>query len=735
MKKIWAKNFAKEMNVRLAFRIVGIKADRIELCALNTYSVYWNGKLLHCGPARAAKGYIRKDIVPLPKEEKGCLVVLVNGYNVNSYYVNDEAPCFGATVYLKEKIVAETDDFVCYELTDMPRKTQRYSFQRPFTEMYKMEEDRQKFYLGGDLFPVRETEEVSGYRELPRHVPLPRMIEKKGRLCEGGKVREETRENWRFRSMFPTETFKAFPLQEVEEILSDTVGSFGYERDRANNLLTSMRYTVYEFSHTQTGFFGLQAEVLEDAELYVLFDEIDWQEFEKTKYRNIVYNRNTCVNVVKWELKKGKYQLRTSEPYVGRYFKCVVRRGCVHISGFSLITYENPHIYDLKLKCKDKKIAAVLKAAQNTLAQNAVDILMDCPGRERAGWLCDGYFSGKAESFLFGENEAERSFLENYALAPQSPYLPEGMIPMCYPGDHLNGNFIPNWSLWYIEELYEYYSRSKNYTMVEQSRSKVKGVLNYFEKFENEYGLLEDLEKWVFVEWSKANDRDRIIGVNFPSNMLYAHALEAAGQLYHENQYIEKAKRLREAICRMSFNGTYFEDNAIRNRKGELVLVGHLSEVCQYYAFYFKTADPRQYERLYRLMKEEFGPRRAAGAYPQVAKANAIVGNTLRMLYLLQQGERALVLSESLDYFYRMAKRTGTLWEHDSPHGSLNHCFAAVAANVLLDCYCGFGGFDPENETPVLSCPIADAFELKAPYKNKLWKIVRENSKTTARLL
>ena len=86
--------------------------------------------------------------------------------------------------------------------------------------------------------------------------------------------------------MFPTDTFKAFPLQEVEEILSDTVGSFGYERDRANNLLTSMRYAVYEFSHTQTGFFGLQAEVLEDAELYVLFDEIDWQEFEKTKYRN-----------------------------------------------------------------------------------------------------------------------------------------------------------------------------------------------------------------------------------------------------------------------------------------------------------------------------------------------------------------------------------------------------------------------------------------------------------------
>lgn len=96
-------------------------------------------------------------------------------------------------------------------------------------------------------------------------------------------------------------------------------------------------------------------------------------------------------------------------------------------------------MYNLKLRCKDKKVCAVLRAAQNTLAQNAVDILTDCPSRERAGWLCDGYFSGKAERILSGKNDAEKAFLENYALAPQSPYLPEGMIPMCYPGNIKTG--------------------------------------------------------------------------------------------------------------------------------------------------------------------------------------------------------------------------------------------------------------------------------------------------------
>ena len=214
---------------------------------------------------------------------------------------------------------------------------------------------------------------------------------------------------------------------------------------------------------------------------------------------------------------------------------------------------------------------------------------------------------------------------------------------------------------------------------------------------------------------ARSGGKCRAAGVNFPSNMLYAHALETAGELYGVQAYAGKAERLRERIRRLSFNGTFFEDNAIRNRKGELVLAGHLSEACQYYAFYFKTATKEEYGALYRLLKEKFGPNRTAEVYPQVVRSNAIVGDTLRLLYFLQNGERELVFSESLEYFYKMAERTGTLWEHDSPHDSLNHGFASIAANILLDCYCGFGGFDAESGEPVLSEPVADSFSLIAP--------------------
>ena len=38
--------------------------------------------------------------------------------------------------------------------------------------------------------------------------------------------------------------------------------------------------------------------------------------------------------------------------------------------------------------------------AIRTFAHNAVDLYSDCPSRERAGWLCDSYFSAKTEYCL-----------------------------------------------------------------------------------------------------------------------------------------------------------------------------------------------------------------------------------------------------------------------------------------------------------------------------------------------
>src|SRR3970282_1385821 len=98
----------------------------------------------------------------------------------------------------------------------------------------------------------------------------------------------------------------------------------------------------------------------------------------------------------------------------------------------------------------------------------------------------------------------------------------------------------------------------------------------------------EKLPSWVFVEWSKANDF--VQDVNYPSNMLYAGTLAAAGRMYGAADLAAQSGKVRETIRKQSFDGRFFVDNAVR-RDGRLQVTRNRSEVCQYFAFFFGVAD------------------------------------------------------------------------------------------------------------------------------------------------
>ena len=108
------------------------------------------------------------------------------------------------------------------------------------------------------------------------------------------------------------------------------------------------------------------------------------------------------------------------------------------------------------------------------------------------------------------------------------------MLPMCYPADVDGGGFIPNWAMWFILELKDYKERTGDSEFVSLFKNRVYCLLDWFEKYENTDGMLEDLPGWVFVEWSKSNDFVR--DVNFPSNMLYSSALCAVGELFADEE-------------------------------------------------------------------------------------------------------------------------------------------------------------------------------------------------------
>ena len=161
----------------------------------------------------------------------------------------------------------------------------------------------------------------------------------------------------------------------------------------------------------------------------------------------------------------------------------------------------------------------------------------------------------------------------------------------------------------------------------------------------------------------------------------------AHGPSGFESAAAEQAARLREKIRALSYNGSFFTDRMLR-KDGKLIPGGEITETCQYYAFFTKTATPETYPQLWDTILYSFGPERQdKGLYPEIYPSNAFIGNYLRLDLLSQYGKEEQLLKESVGYFKFMAERTGTLWEKISDDASMNHGFASHAA-VWLDKIC-----------------------------------------------
>lgn len=687
MKTVWTEKGLKEYNTRLAFRTKCKSADKIELIALDFYNIYVNDEFLGYGPARTSYGYARRDVYDLSGYNDFYITVEVCCHNIKSYSFASMNPLFGAEIYLNGQVVAQTTDFECFNLDHAVKKVQKYSFQRGFSENYVMKRDPAKFRTGKIDYTKEETIEVNAPIILDRVVDYPSYEYAPAHVIESGVFEiNKNKEHWleEVQMTHDPNMNEAYNRSEIGEFVSDTVSEFEYKSTGCVDYnLSKKQFLTYDFKRIVTGLFDLKVKVIEDAELY-----LSWSEHASkgSPSYDMDFSRNTCCDIIKWKLKKGEYKLSSFEPYCGKYARINVLSGMVEVLSFGMKLVENPNIRKVEFKCENKNLEKIVHAAINTLAQNCLDVPSDCPGRERAGWLCDSYFIGQAEHYLFGKSNVEQAFLQNYTLLNEKMRegYPENMIPMTFPSNVASRKFIPNWSLWYIHELKDYFDRTGDKKLIDESKSNVLGLISYFSQSENEDGLLEDLKSWVFVEWSMANHFTA--GINYPTNMLYSSALRVAGELYGIDEFVQKADKMMNAIIKQSYNGEFFEDNALRDEKGDLVRTGNTTETCQYYAMLFGFADGEEFSSFRRKMIDKFGRKRDFDkVYPTVHKSNAFIGNFIRLMYLLKVGEYKKVLDDCEDYFTYMAEQTNTLWEYDTVKNSMNHGFASYSAKLIIE--------------------------------------------------
>ena len=698
-KPVWPRGRENRMNdfveFRATFRCDCDEAPILRIAASTVYRVRLNGQFAGYGPARAAKGFFRVDEWPLAvsRECENTISIEVSAYNCNTFIYAEWPAFLQAEVVSGGRVLAMTGrDIAAYE-TRRVTKCSRYSFQRGFGEAYRLAPDDACMPLPLDEQPaVPLLERIAALPDFP--------VTRIGAAVSGSRVIRREKYTYLPENFVdnPGKHFKLYPVDELEvniwrELQSLWTSSVVPVAADGRGMSVSGNYgLVFDVGFDETGFPGLTVNCVKPGRLWMAFDEILLSDGKVNPVRYSV------ANGVVWDLQPGSYRLETFEPYTFRYMHVFADGGAFELADPFVRGYKNRDAKRARFSSSDPAIDRIFAAARETFAQNAVDVFTDCPGRERAGWLCDSFFTARSALLFTGSTDLERLFMQNYLLPKSFPDIPDGALPMCYPADHPGGVFIPNWCMWFVIELDEYLRRSGDRATVDALRPRMEKLISYLKTFRNKDGLLERLPSWVFLEWSEANNL--VQDVNYPSNMTWAEVLDCMDRLYDMPELSAEAKAVRETVRSQSWTGEWFCDNAVRQPDGTLKLSGKCTETCQYYAFMFGTATPETHPVLWRTLLEDFGPkRRESKMYPQIYPSNAFIGNFMRLELLSRAGMGRRLLEETKGYFSYMAERTGTLWEKNSPSASCNHGFASHVAVFYLKNVLGVESVDARAKT------------------------------------
>ncbi len=688
-KPIWVEGKEREMNVHAVFRAEVKSSEQVQLHIGGTafFRIFADGTFLAFGPARTAKGFIREEIYTLPKGTKEIIIEAV-GYYCKSIATVWQPSYIVAELQCQDEVLAYTGrDFKAFEPGCKVQRTERYSVQRHFTEIWDYRDCKslteEKYQV--PIVVLNDMPEV-----LDRRVPYPeyRDVDLAVASSFGTLEYDEERpykpiryswasvpKEW---GIFDWEEIPYHPytwIQRHNQVISQRNVSLPLTLNKGE-------YVVFDFQRIEAGFVRANIESLTGSDVVIGYTEFyEGEEF--------VFQNMNVHNVVEFFLSEGDArEVQSFEPYTYRFAILAVKEGSIRLNEFGVKTYMLSTEHVRKIQTEDEVLNAIYQAAIRNYAHNEVDLYMDCPSRERAGWIGDSYFTAKGEFALTGDTKTEDAFLENYRLFVNEGDFPEGVIPECYPSDiPPKGDFIPQFTMLFILEVAEYVQERGHLDMAEPFRERIYSLLEFYRKYENEDGLLERLPSWNFVEWGKANDW--IQDVSYPTNFLYSKVLECIGGLYNDEECLRRCEEVRKTATKQSFNGHHFMDHAVRDAEGKLVLQKEASEVGQYYAVLFGDIDihSETYIELKELILHVFSPDRN-GNMPEILEFNMIMGAYMRMELLAKMKEYDLLLHDVKRMFGQMEQDTGTLWEYRIHKGSYDHgicAYVAVAIQKALD--------------------------------------------------
>ena len=529
----------------------------ILIAARSYYRLYINGAIAAHGPARAAHGYARVDRIR--RVVSGRIAVAVEAASLSNpaMYANDCTLEPGMiTCEIRDQTgnaVAWTGrDFVCKALTIRRSLVETMSHCRGAIEWYDLDEHSLDWRLGqGDGFdvPAQVSEPITF---LPRRAPYASLralpMRTVSAISDWAKGESTKISELLLMSRIVQQAYYAeIPPENLcfDQLLSEKAAPFTGKAATLNSdeiLLIpgeNPAAVVYEQAFSEVGFIDFTVQV----DALCTLDVLHTDHLEKTGE----FRGNT--DVTRYSLQAGMYHLTTFEPKLVRYIQFVFRtKGKVFLKAPAVLDFSYPDNSPSFFSCNDGELNRIYEAARRTLRLCTADIFMDCPERERGGWLCDSLFLSKGAWQMFSDLSVEKDFLENYLLTDGSKTW-NGFFPEVYPASKgTQGNVgITTWFRGLIEELWDYVRRSGDREMIWKHRTRVEAFVEGLLSLQGASGLIENLPT-QFVDWSLSNQEACLRPISIPNNCLAVDALEKLSKLYQNTAWAAASNHMRRRI-------------------------------------------------------------------------------------------------------------------------------------------------------------------------------------------
>ena len=150
------------------------------------------------------------------------------------------------------------------------------------------------------------------------------------------------------------------------------------------------------------------------------------------------------------------------------------------------------------LKTDNPLIPQLLDVGFRTARLCAMETYMDCPYYEQLQYIGDARIQALVSMYYAGDERLVRQALDHM----DHSRIAEGITLSRYPTDlHQQ---IPTFSLWYIGMLHDYLRYGKDPSFLKNKLSGMRGILDYFARFEGSDGTLQNIPYWTFSDWVNA---------------------------------------------------------------------------------------------------------------------------------------------------------------------------------------------------------------------------------------